>query len=281
MTENDTNNPESNASQPAPAPETPGEAAAGQDAQPAQPAGQPEAQGAQAQAAPAQQSAQPTAPDQQPAGAYAQPAQPVQPAQPAKAGSWGWIVLGILIPLVGLILFLVWRKDKPTSAKASGIGAIIGVVLNIIATVVVTLALVPAMMAASTEVAYDTATTGTTAGTVDEAGSADDSAGTLDEDAAYDDYLQTTGSDILPELGAGTFWFEPESCYWVNEDPAEGDWRYGYWEASADDPTVIEFWGTRSPDDSDEEGELVGTISEDELRAKFEAAGWTGDVEVM
>ena len=42
----------------------------------------------------------------------------------------------ILVPLVGLILFLVWRNNKPNSAKVAGIGAAIGFVVNLIITFV-------------------------------------------------------------------------------------------------------------------------------------------------
>lgn len=45
---------------------------------------------------------------------------------------FGWGVLGFFIPLVGLILFLVWKKDYPKKAKGAGIGALIGFVLNLI-----------------------------------------------------------------------------------------------------------------------------------------------------
>ena len=44
------------------------------------------------------------------------------------SGSAGWGVLGCCLPLVGLILFLVWKDTKPKSAKSAGIGAIIGAV---------------------------------------------------------------------------------------------------------------------------------------------------------
>ena len=47
-------------------------------------------------------------------------------------GGFGWGLLGCCIPLVGLILFLVWRENKPNSAKAAGIGAIVGVVISVI-----------------------------------------------------------------------------------------------------------------------------------------------------
>ena len=44
------------------------------------------------------------------------------------SGSVGWGFLGCCFPIVGLILFLVWKDTKPRSAKSAGIGAIIGVV---------------------------------------------------------------------------------------------------------------------------------------------------------
>ena len=33
------------------------------------------------------------------------------------SGSVGWAILGFFIPLVGLILFLVWKDSKPRCAK--------------------------------------------------------------------------------------------------------------------------------------------------------------------
>ncbi len=47
-------------------------------------------------------------------------------------GSFGWAVLGFFIPLVGLILFLTWKNDKPKSAKKAGIGAIVGAIAGLI-----------------------------------------------------------------------------------------------------------------------------------------------------
>lgn len=52
--------------------------------------------------------------------------------QAVDSGSFGWAVLGFLIPIVGLILFLVWRNTKPKSAKMAGIGAIVGFCINIL-----------------------------------------------------------------------------------------------------------------------------------------------------
>ena len=42
-------------------------------------------------------------------------------------GGFGWGLLGCCIPLVGLILFLVWKDTKPKSAKSAGIGALVSV----------------------------------------------------------------------------------------------------------------------------------------------------------
>lgn len=36
-----------------------------------------------------------------------------------------WGLLGCCIPIVGLVLFLVWHDEKPKTAKAAGMGALI------------------------------------------------------------------------------------------------------------------------------------------------------------
>lgn len=43
-------------------------------------------------------------------------------------GGFLWGLLGCCIPIVGLILFLVWKDQKPKTAKAAGIGALISVI---------------------------------------------------------------------------------------------------------------------------------------------------------
>lgn len=42
-------------------------------------------------------------------------------------GGFLWGVLGCCIPIVGLVLFLVWHDEKPKTAKAAGMGALISV----------------------------------------------------------------------------------------------------------------------------------------------------------
>ncbi len=43
----------------------------------------------------------------------------------SDSGSFGWTVLGCCIPIVGLVLWLVWKNDKPETAKAAGMGVVI------------------------------------------------------------------------------------------------------------------------------------------------------------
>ena len=51
-------------------------------------------------------------------------------------GGFLWGFLGCCIPVVGLILFLVWKDQKPRTAKAAGIGALISVILSVIVYVI-------------------------------------------------------------------------------------------------------------------------------------------------
>lgn len=57
-----------------------------------------------------------------------------QNAKPAVTdnGGFGWGLLGCCIPIVGLILFLVWKDSKPNTAKAAGIGALVCVGISIV-----------------------------------------------------------------------------------------------------------------------------------------------------
>ncbi len=54
-----------------------------------------------------------------------------------EGSKFGWGVLGFFVPLVGLILYFTWKKDRPKSSKAAGIGALVSVILNIISIIVV------------------------------------------------------------------------------------------------------------------------------------------------
>lgn len=47
-------------------------------------------------------------------------------------GGFLWGLLGCCIPVVGLVLFLVWKDQKPKTAKAAGIGALASVILGVV-----------------------------------------------------------------------------------------------------------------------------------------------------
>lgn len=55
-----------------------------------------------------------------------------QETKPVDNGGFGWGLLGCCVPLVGLILFLVWKDSKPKTAKAAGIGALVFVIVSIV-----------------------------------------------------------------------------------------------------------------------------------------------------
>lgn len=42
-------------------------------------------------------------------------------------GGFLWGLLGFFIPIVGLILYIVWKNERPKTAKAVGIGALVSV----------------------------------------------------------------------------------------------------------------------------------------------------------
>lgn len=46
------------------------------------------------------------------------------------APSTGFAVLGFFFPLIGLILYLVWKDESPLKAKSVGKGALIGVIVS-------------------------------------------------------------------------------------------------------------------------------------------------------
>ena len=48
------------------------------------------------------------------------------------ASSVGYGILGFLFPLIGLILYLVWKNEYPLRAKSVGKGALIGVIVSVV-----------------------------------------------------------------------------------------------------------------------------------------------------
>ncbi len=43
----------------------------------------------------------------------------------------GYAVLGFFFPLVGLILYLIWKDERPKAANSAGKGALIGVIVGV------------------------------------------------------------------------------------------------------------------------------------------------------
>lgn len=54
------------------------------------------------------------------------------PNAPVDNGGFLWGLLGCCIPIVGLILFLVWKDSKPKTSKAAGIGALVSVICLVV-----------------------------------------------------------------------------------------------------------------------------------------------------
>ena len=55
---------------------------------------------------------------------------PPQYTDPNDAPSFGFAVLGFFFPIVGLILFLVWKDQSPLKAKSAGKGALVAVIVG-------------------------------------------------------------------------------------------------------------------------------------------------------
>lgn len=58
------------------------------------------------------------------------------PAAEADAPNMGFAVLGFFIPLVGLILYLVYKDKTPLKAKSAGKGALIGFIVSVVFSVI-------------------------------------------------------------------------------------------------------------------------------------------------
>lgn len=54
----------------------------------------------------------------------------------SSSSAVGWGFLGFFVPIAGLILFLVWRDDRPEDSKAAGIGALISVIISVVFSII-------------------------------------------------------------------------------------------------------------------------------------------------
>jgi len=47
-------------------------------------------------------------------------------------GGFGWGALGFFVPIAGLVLYLVWKDERPKCAKSVGIGALVSVIVGVL-----------------------------------------------------------------------------------------------------------------------------------------------------
>lgn len=60
---------------------------------------------------------------------YGQPYSYPQQPNPSDTGSFGWAVLGFFVPVVGLVLWLIWKDTQPRNALKAGKGALVSVIV--------------------------------------------------------------------------------------------------------------------------------------------------------
>ena len=53
-----------------------------------------------------------------------------------EGSTFGFAVLGFFIPIVGLILFLIWKDERPRASASAGKGALVGFVLGIVSYII-------------------------------------------------------------------------------------------------------------------------------------------------
>ena len=76
-------------------------------------------------------------------------------AQSAKeGGTAGWGVLGFFFPLVGFILWLVWKDDRRARSRSAGIGCLVSVCLSVVGGILYGIIL-GIILASGTDYAYN------------------------------------------------------------------------------------------------------------------------------
>ena len=55
------------------------------------------------------------------------------------APSGGYAALGFFFPVVGLILYLVWKDQTPLRARSAGKGALIGMIVGVVLSILLTI----------------------------------------------------------------------------------------------------------------------------------------------
>lgn len=66
-------------------------------------------------------------------GAKSQNVSATQSQQTDSEGSTvGWGILGFFVPIVGFILWLIWKDEHPARAKSAGIGCLVSICLGVV-----------------------------------------------------------------------------------------------------------------------------------------------------
>lgn len=50
-------------------------------------------------------------------------------------GNFVWGLIGFLVPIVGAVLYFMWKEQKPKNAKKAGMGALISVGINFVVSI--------------------------------------------------------------------------------------------------------------------------------------------------
>ena len=45
---------------------------------------------------------------------------------------------GLFVPIAGLILYLLWKDERPRTAKAAGIGALVSTIVSVVVSILFT-----------------------------------------------------------------------------------------------------------------------------------------------
>ncbi len=49
-----------------------------------------------------------------------------------NSGACGYNLLGFFVPIAGIVLYFVWKDEKPYEAEAAGLGAIVNIVIGFV-----------------------------------------------------------------------------------------------------------------------------------------------------
>lgn len=53
-----------------------------------------------------------------------------------EGGTVGWGILGFFLPIVGFILWLVWKDEHPARSRSAGIGCLVSVCLGVVGSII-------------------------------------------------------------------------------------------------------------------------------------------------